>query len=143
MFTAKDRGYDIDLYRSRENRWISGVCGGLAENMQWSALGVRIGFIFLFMFSGAFALFAYIAAIFLIASRPHAAGNRFTAEQPNFRASQPHNLKEKVLNKESTASQKATEIKERLAQIDQRIRAMEKHVTSRKYQFERELRRSH
>ena len=139
MFTAKDRGYDIDLYRSRENRWISGVCAGLAENMQWSPMGVRIGFIFLLMFSGAFALFGYIAAIFLIASRPYE--RQDTVMSQTEKRTSPHNLKEKVLNKENSATRKAAEIKERLAQIDQRIRAIEKHVTSRKYQFERELRR--
>lgn len=140
MFTAKDRGYDIDLYRSRENRWISGVCGGLAENMQWSPLGVRIGFIFLFMFSGAFALFGYIAAIFLITSRPYEERDAVMS-QAKMRTP-PHNLKEKVLSKENSATRKAAEIKERLTQIDRRVRAIEKHVTSRKYQFERELRRS-
>jgi phage shock protein PspC (stress-responsive transcriptional regulator) len=30
------------LRRSRKNRWIAGVCGGLAEWLGWNALLVRI-----------------------------------------------------------------------------------------------------
>ena len=147
MFTAKYRGYDIDLYRSTDKRWIAGVCGGIAENMQWSATGVRIGTILLFMFTGAFAIFAYIAAVFLLSSRPYEGNTQkesaYTGDfsrQPNNK--QKPNLKQKMFDYGASASSRIEEIKARMEKVDKRIRAMEEHVTSRKFHFDREMRRS-
>lgn len=134
MFTAKYRGYDIDLYRSTEQRWIAGVCGGIAENMQWSVTGVRICTILLFMFTGAFAVLAYIAAVFLMANRPDEQVQQTSAQKPN--------LKQKMFDYGVSTSSRIEEIKTRLANVDKRIRAMEKHVTSKKFHFDREMRRS-
>jgi phage shock protein PspC (stress-responsive transcriptional regulator) len=36
---------DIGLERSRRNRWIRGVCGGIAEKLGVGAIWVRIGFL--------------------------------------------------------------------------------------------------
>ena len=35
----------MQLTRSREHRWIAGVCGGMAERLGWSPLLVRIVYI--------------------------------------------------------------------------------------------------
>lgn len=137
MFDAKKRGYDIDLYRSTENRWIAGVCGGLADNMRWSAGGVRALAVLFFLFSGTLAVLAYIAAIILINKRP--ATTRQNPPQPDTARG---SLKEKVLSPGSSASSRLNEIRYRLQQVEARVRTMEQHVTSRKFQFERELRRS-
>ncbi len=36
---------DIGIYRSRDNKWIRGVCGGIAEKFGINPLWVRLGFI--------------------------------------------------------------------------------------------------
>jgi phage shock protein C len=36
---------DIGIYRSRTNRWIRGVCGGIAEKLGVPPLWVRLGFV--------------------------------------------------------------------------------------------------
>jgi phage shock protein C len=36
---------DIGIYRSRNNKWIRGVCGGIADKLGVSALWVRLGFV--------------------------------------------------------------------------------------------------
>jgi phage shock protein C len=36
---------DIGIYRSRDNKWIRGVCGGIAEKFGINALWVRLGFV--------------------------------------------------------------------------------------------------
>ncbi|WP_136679790.1 PspC domain-containing protein [Neptunomonas sp. XY-337] len=138
MFSAKYRGYDIDLYRSTRSRWIGGVCAGIAENMNWSAGGVRLAIFILFMFTGPLVIFGYIAAVFLLASRP--SQQTYQAEESVYRPNA--NLKDKVLDKSHPASARVAEIRARMASIDQRIRRLEEHVTSRKFQFDRELRRS-
>ncbi len=35
----------MPLERSRQNRWIAGVCGGIAERLGWSPILVRILYI--------------------------------------------------------------------------------------------------
>jgi phage shock protein C len=147
MFTAKYRGYDIDLYRSTNKRWIAGVCSGIAENMQWSATGVRIGTLLLFMFTGAFAVLVYIAAVFLLSSRPyendarHGEVNEEPFSSRTHRKAKP-NLKQKMFDYGTSATNRLEEIRTRIAKVDKRIRAMEEHVTSRKFHFDREMRRN-
>jgi len=36
---------DIGIYRSTRDRWIRGVCGGIAEKLNVSSLWVRLGFV--------------------------------------------------------------------------------------------------
>lgn len=36
---------DIGIYRSRRNKWIRGVCGGIGEKFGIDALWVRLGFV--------------------------------------------------------------------------------------------------
>ncbi|MGB0732174.1 MAG: PspC domain-containing protein [Pontibacterium sp.] len=135
MSSAKQRGYDINLYRSN-NRWIAGVCGGIAKNMGWPPIGVRLAMLVLATISGSLAIFAYIAAIFLIANED---------ECPQGWASSKHeqpNLRDKVMSKENITSSRIQSINQRLKQAETRIRHMEEHVTSKKFRFDQELHRS-
>lgn len=36
---------DIGIYRSRTDRWIRGVCGGIANKLGISSTWVRLGFV--------------------------------------------------------------------------------------------------
>ena len=36
---------DIGIYRSTSNKWIRGVCAGIAEKLGVNALWVRLGFV--------------------------------------------------------------------------------------------------
>lgn len=42
------------LFRSRENKVIAGVCGGLAEFIGWDVSTVRILYVLISIFSAAF-----------------------------------------------------------------------------------------
>lgn len=146
MLSAKNRGYDIDLYRSNRSSVFAGVCGGIAENLNWSPIVVRLAWVGMFMFSGAFALFGYVAAIFLIANRQDAVKleSPSSSQQSQYAAGDRHqpNLKDKVFQQGEAASARVEQMRERMSRLDKRIRAMEEHVTSKKFQFDRELRRS-
>ncbi len=49
------------LLRSRNNRMIAGVCGGLARSLGWSPTTVRILYVILSIVSAAFpGIFVYI-----------------------------------------------------------------------------------
>jgi phage shock protein C len=53
------------LYRSRENRRIAGVCGGLAEYFNIDATVIRLAWL-IFTFTFGMGLLAYIIAIIVI-----------------------------------------------------------------------------
>ena len=36
---------DIGIYRSRNNKWIRGVCGGIGEKLAINPLWIRLGFV--------------------------------------------------------------------------------------------------
>lgn len=47
------------LYRSESNRQIAGVCGGIAEYLNWDPSFVRIAFV-LVCFVGGFGILLYL-----------------------------------------------------------------------------------
>lgn len=57
------------LYRSKEDRKITGVCGGLAEYLNVDATIIRLLMVFSALFSGVGVL-AYIAAALIIPEDP-------------------------------------------------------------------------
>lgn len=57
------------LYKSRDNRMISGVCAGIAEYFGWDPTWVRLGWV-LFTLLGGSGLLAYIIAAVIIPKDP-------------------------------------------------------------------------
>jgi len=57
------------LYRSRSNKMIAGVCGGIAEYFNVDPVLIRIIAVFLF-FTGGSALIAYIIGMIVIPPQP-------------------------------------------------------------------------
>ncbi|MBE0447671.1 MAG: PspC domain-containing protein [Actinobacteria bacterium] len=58
------------LYRSRGNRVIAGVAGGIAEYFRVDPTLVRLAWVALFIINFAAALIAYIVAAIVIPERP-------------------------------------------------------------------------
>lgn len=58
------------LYRSRTNRKISGVCGGLGEYMNLDPTVVRLIWVLLFFFAGV-GILAYLIAALIIPENPN------------------------------------------------------------------------
>ena len=59
------------LMRSRSNRMIAGVCGGLADWFGWDPTLVRIMYVFVSVFSAAFpGIFAYIILWIIMPQEP-------------------------------------------------------------------------
>lgn len=153
MWKGKRNGYDMNLYRSDRQRWIAGVCGGIAENTGWPVWLVRLGAFMLFTITGSFAFFAYIAAIIMLDRRDDISQGRAefssAAARAKARCTGKHRqytkeagLKDKVFNYGQAPSGKVKDLADRLKDLDGRLQAMETHVTSRKFQFDQELKRS-
>jgi phage shock protein C len=60
------------LYRSRTNRMISGVCGGLGEFANVDPTLIRLLFAAGTIFSGGILLLVYLVMIFVIPESPEA-----------------------------------------------------------------------
>ncbi len=78
------------LRRSRSNRWIAGVCGGLAEYFGLSAAVYRVLFVAL-AFAGGTGILLYVAAAVVMPAQgsdeaPLAEALRRLAEDPALRA---------------------------------------------------------
>ncbi|MCB7302560.1 PspC domain-containing protein [Bariatricus massiliensis] len=58
------------LYRSRENRMVCGVCGGLAEYFSIDPTIVRLGLVLLMAISCGTGLLAYFIAAVIIPDQP-------------------------------------------------------------------------
>jgi len=64
------------LYKSRKNKVIDGVCGGIAEYFEVDPVLIRIVFVMIFFLGGS-GLLAYIVGMIIIPKRPYG-----TEEQP-------------------------------------------------------------
>ena len=58
------------LYKSRENRMIDGVCGGIAEYLNIDPTIVRLGWV-IFSLAGGSGVLAYIIALIIIPENPN------------------------------------------------------------------------
>lgn len=58
------------LYKSNENKMISGVCGGIAEYFNIDPTLVRLGWVLFFALGGS-GIIAYIIAAIIIPKRPY------------------------------------------------------------------------
>ncbi|KRL93994.1 PspC domain-containing protein [Limosilactobacillus equigenerosi] len=60
------------LYRSRDNKMIAGVCGGIADYLGWDATFVRVIYVLLSVCSVAFpGILVYILLAIIIPERPN------------------------------------------------------------------------
>jgi len=57
------------LYRSRSDRWIGGVCGGLAQFLTIDTTIIRLLFVFTALFGGA-SLLIYLVMLLIVPEEP-------------------------------------------------------------------------
>ncbi|WP_238420003.1 PspC domain-containing protein [Gordonia sp. 'Campus'] len=69
MTTAQPAHIGPRLMRSRDNAWLGGVCGGIAERWNWDPTLVRALFVLSILFPGPQVLI-YLALWIVIPRRP-------------------------------------------------------------------------
>jgi phage shock protein C len=67
------------LYRSRNERIIGGVCGGLGEYLNIDPVWIRLGFVLLLMTTQAFAFWVYIIMWVIIPPEERLSGSTTTS----------------------------------------------------------------
>lgn len=132
-----------DLRRSRVDKRIMGVCGGIAEWLGVSSLGIRLAGLALMFLTGPVIMLGYLALGVLVARAPRpgqpwnrgpmreegsgsgAAGRGSPAEEPDFAPAEAI----LVLNR-------------RFGAIEERMRLAEAEVTSARFRIARELKKT-
>ena len=57
----------MKLYRTTDDKWVAGVCGGLAANLGWRSGRLRLVWVLATIFSAAFpGIILYLALWFLM-----------------------------------------------------------------------------
>lgn len=115
------------LYRSRNNRVLCGVCGGIAEYFDWRPGYVRIGTVVLFFLPGfGQAVFiGYIVACFILKKAP--AGPAYS-----YQSQEDERFWKNVSVKPSKSF---SELRHRFRRIDGRVADMEQAVITEEYRL--------
>lgn len=141
-FGARKRaGWGMDLYRNTRRSRVAGVCAGIADYWDVAHWVVRLLFIAAFLFTGTLALWAYLAGWLLLAPRPRGSVPGEGVDEPSpqrpmeyderrhdYRPQNPFRYSE-------SASVRLERAQERLDAALRRVEAMERYVTSRRYQL--------
>ena len=140
---SRRRGWGMGLYRSPSEGWIGGVCAGLAEHWDVPNWVIRLAALALLMFTGTLAFWLYVLAWFAIVPK----ASRWSAESVGERLEvemeydeDRHTYRRKTVFRYTDApSERVRKAKERVAAAASRVEAIERYVTSRQYDLNREF----
>ncbi len=117
------------FYRSRTDKVIAGVCGGLADRFGWDPMLVRIAAVVLFFFmAGPLIIVAYIVAMVITPYAPIGYGN-FSADEDAFW----RGVSDRPRATFGT-------IKYTFMDLDERLKNIERTVTSEDWRLRQEFR---
>ena len=108
------------LYRSTRERWLCGVCGGIAEYYGVEVLIVRLIAVAGLLFLTTPTLITYIVAVFIIKKEP--SGEPVSERPVRVEAPAPQ---------EGSAGRQLREVRSSFERVEQRLRRIEGHVTLR------------
>ncbi len=121
------------VYRSRKDKVLSGVCGGLAKHFEISSAWLRAGFIVGFLIQPPIILILYVVAIFIM---PLDMSEDIGSATSHARKK----AQSKAYSKQfRTHEEVARALDDQFDQIEAKIRKLEDHVTSRDYVLNREF----
>lgn len=133
------------FYRDADRAVLGGVCAGMAEFFGFNLRVLRILAIVAFIFAMPMAIVGYLAAVFLIPARSGIGYDRPARparEKPcrRERRRAKRAKKEARRQQQTGPSEAAVAIQDKCRTLDKRIADLEKHITSSRYQLDREIR---
>ena len=132
---SRDNGYGIHLYRDIKRKKIGGVAAGLANHFDVDPLVIRIAFVAALVFTQLMAFWAYIGAWILLSPQPEGPQEiplEYDEEQRCYRRKNVFNYGKSTTDRLKTA-------KARLQATANRVAAVERYVTSKKYELDKEF----
>lgn len=143
-FGAKrKRGWGMDLYRNRSEGWIGGVCSGLADHWGVATWMVRLAAIALLLLTGSLAFWGYVVAWVVLSPRP----SRWEGESAEVEVEMEYDedrqtyRKRTVFHYPDAPTDRLRKARRRLDEALGRVESMERYVTSRRYDLNREFSR--
>ena len=143
-----------ELYRLPKKGKVAGVCAGIAVHFGIEIWLVRILFISaVLLLGGPFFIFAYIVAWLVLDKAPEGhpsagsapRGTDYQDDGKGWKNPQTNGehieVKTKIWQAGEPPRQAARDIQMRYQKIEDRLRGLEKYVTSREYQLNREISR--
>ncbi|MCW8195040.1 PspC domain-containing protein [Proteobacteria bacterium 005FR1] len=136
--------YRKRLYKSRRNKKIAGVCGGLADYLEINSFWVRLAFVLaLFFVLGPFAIFAYIVAAIVMEKEPIA-----VAGEPHEHSPSGHRRTHRSYSTRSDSYREAPVEKRdirdcsaKFSDLESKLRRLEATITSKRFKLHSELNR--
>lgn len=134
-------GWGMNLYRNRSKGWVGGVCAGLADHWEVPPWVVRLGALALLIFTGSLAFWAYVIAWFVLAPRPNRWESGEAVEEVEVEYDEDlHAYRKRTVFRYSDApTARLKKARQRLDEALGRVEAMERYVTSRRYDLNREF----
>lgn len=132
----REQGYGMDLYRNSRDGKLAGVCAGLGDHFNVDHWVIRLFAIGGLIFLNSLMVFAYLGAWFVLAPRP--AGG--TAHQQyrydeNLHQDRPVNM----FRYQTDPTDRLRTARQRLDEVNNRVSTMERYVTSRRYELDKEF----
>ena len=135
-------GWGMGLYRDRSDGWLGGVCAGLAALWDVPNWVVRLAVVALLMFTGALAFWLYVIAWVAIAPKA-SRWSELPEEEVEIEMEYDEDLdayrRKAVFRNTDSPTERVRKAKERVAKAASRVEAMERYVTSRQYDLNREF----
>ena len=130
------------FYRSADRALLGGVCAGMSEFFGFNLRVLRFLAIIAFICAMPVAVIAYLAAVFLIPSRSGTGYGRTQRPKPEkmSRRARRRARKEARQQQETGPSEAAREVRDKCQSLEKRLADLEKHITSSRYQLDREIR---
>lgn len=135
FWERRRNGYGMNLYRNKRDGWLGGVCAGLADHFNiehWVARLIAVGGL---IFFNSLAFFAYLAACVVLAPRPKGSVRREYQYDESLHEDRPRNM----FRYRSSPGERLKTARERLDEVVNRVERMEKYVTSKRYELDKEF----
>ena len=139
---SRRRGWGMGLYRNTSEGGVGGICAGLAAHWNVPNWVVRLAAVALLMFTGSLAFRLYVIAWIAIApsaSRWSGAPEGEIEIDMEYDEDRHTYRRKTVFRYTDAPAERVRKAKERVASAASRIEAMERYVTSRQYDLNREF----
>lgn len=129
-----------ELLRDDENGKIAGVCAGIADYFGWELWLVRIITVSAFFLGGSGIIFVlYVAAWVVLEKKSKAAKQLAATDKATAYADKPVELKTRVWQRGESPKQALQHLNHQFNSMELKLRDMERHVTSNRFQLNREF----
>lgn len=136
FWDRRRRGYGINLYRNRKKGWLGGVCAGIGDHFNIEHWIVRLLAVGALLFFNSLAIFAYLAVCVLLARRPKKLPVK---PETDYDATTHQDRPRTVFSYPTSPSERLRMAQERLDEVLNRVETMERYVTSKRFDLDREF----